>query len=506
MGRSAQGAGEPVGPLKGPDILKQATRSLRDHVWLIAGFSAGINLLYLAPSLYMLQVYDRVIPTSGLLTLALLTVVLVVSLTVMALLDALRTRLLARASIRVERIAADAVLDATMRARRLGAPAEATARDLDNVRQGVTSPAAVGLLDLPWTPLFIFVCFVIHIWIGVLALTGAVLIMGLALINERASREGLAQLSGLAVKFYVAHEADLSSAETIHAFGATKRFRRKRARARGEYVAAQADAAFKGAGYSASTKALRMLLQSAALGLGAYLAVERQISPGSIIAATILTARAFAPVEQIVGGWRQLGMAITSARALQRLFAGAKEEGAHTPLPAPAGRIDVEQVAATAPDGRSIALQGASFSIAAGEVVGVIGPSGAGKSTLARVLANATSPKAGAVRIDGARYTDWDQEALSRHIGYMPQRVELFDGAVAANIACFHADAGDAEIGKRIVEAAILAGAHEMILRLPNGYETELGPSGSGISPGQAQRVALARALFEDPRDRKSVV
>lgn len=484
------------------ELLKEGPSSLRTHLWLILGFSAAINLLYLAPSLYMLQVYDRVIPTSGVLTLALLSVVLIVSLAVLALLDAVRARLLARAALRVERIASDAVIEANMRARRAGAQPAANARELDNLRQGITSPAAIGLLDIPWTPLFIFICFVIHFWIGVLALGGAFVIFGLALINERASRDALTHLSAKAARFYIAHDTDLNSAETIHALGADRRMRERRGRARADYVGAQTATAFSGAGYSAATKAVRMLLQSAALGLGALLAVERQISPGEIIAATILTARAFSPVEQIVGGWRQIGLAVAAYNNLQRMFADAKARPQRTPLPDPEGRIQVEQVVATAPDGRMIALQGASFTAGPAEIVGIIGPSGAGKTTLARVLANAAVPKAGAVRLDGARYADWDDEALARHIGYLPQRIELFDGTVAENISTFapQVDERGEAVGPHVVEAAIQAGAHEMILRLPNGYETELGPGGAGVSPGQAQRIALARALFRNPR------
>ncbi|UPT61163.1 MAG: type I secretion system permease/ATPase [Hyphomonadaceae bacterium JAD_PAG50586_4] len=482
-------------------LVSRGPQNLRTHVMLILGFSAAINLLYLAPSLYMLQVYDRVIPTSGVLTLVLLSVVLLVSLSVLALLDSIRSRLLARASVRVERLAADIVIEAGMRARRAGGQPEASSRDLDNLRTGITSPAAAGLLDLPWTPLFILICFVIHFWIGVLAIVGAVIIMLLALANERSSRDSISRLSGLAARFYSASESDLGAAETIHALGANTRFRRRRAKARADFVGAQTDVAITGAGYSSITKATRMLLQSAALGLGAFLAVQREISPGAIIAATILTARAFAPVEQIVGGWRQLGMAHTSYLALRKLFSGLPTPIERTPLPLPQGKLDVEQISATAPDGRTMAIQGVSFQVEPGDVVGVIGPSGAGKTALARVLANAATPRMGAVRLDGARYGDWEEEALASHIGYLPQRIELFDGTIADNIASFapRTDENNEAIGKSVVAAAIQAGAHDLILRLPRGYETELGPSGSGISPGQAQRIALARALFNDP-------
>ncbi len=497
----AQRAGRLFDGLHGPQAGPNGKRSIATHLGLIIGFSAAINLLYLAPSLYMLQVYDRVIPNSGVYTLVLLSVVLVGSLLVLSLLDAARSRLLARMAIRIEHVAADQVIQANMRARRIGAPPPATVRDLDTLRQGVTSPAAIGLLDIPWTPLFIGICFVIHFWVGVLALFGAILIFGVAVINERASRASLSKLSSKAAGFFVPHEGDLNASETIHALGAERRFRRRRAAARDEYVAAQTDIAFTGAGYSAATKAMRMLLQSGALGLGAFLAIERQISPGAIIAATILTARAFAPVEQIVGGWRQIGLAWVAYGGLQKLLDGAGAPVDRTPLPDPVGKIQLEQVSAMTPDGRAVALNGASFSVSPGEVIGIIGASGAGKTTLARILANAAVPKAGTVRIDGARYADWDDEALARHIGYLPQRIELFDGTVAANIAAFAtpADENGAPIGQKVVEAAIAAGAHDLILRLPNGYETMLGYAGAGLSPGQAQRIALARAFYGNP-------
>jgi PrtD family type I secretion system ABC transporter len=492
---------ETLDAVSGEDFIDRAKKSLRAHVLLILAFSAAINLLYLAPSLYMLQVYDRVLPTSGIFTLLLLSVVLVASLAVLAVLDSIRSRLLARASVRVERLASDAVIEAGMRARRAGAQPDATARDLDNLRSGITSPAAVGLLDIPWTPLFVIICFVIHFWIGVLALAGAAIILVLALINERSSRDAIARVSSLAARFYSASEADLTSAETIHALGANRRFRDRRARLRASFVGAQTEVALTGATYSSGTKTMRMLLQSAALGLGAFLAVQREISPGAIIAATILTARAFAPVEQIVGGWRQVGLAFASYKSLRKLFAGASDDIEHTPLPTPTGALEVENVTAFAPDGRTVALNGAFFSINPGDVVGVIGPSGAGKTALARILANAAKPRSGTVRLDGARYSEWDEEALARHIGYLPQRIELFDGTVAENIASFlpKTESNSEEIGAKVVDAAMQAGAHDLILRLPRGYETELGPFGNGISPGQAQRIALARALFGNP-------
>jgi ATP-binding cassette subfamily C protein len=490
--------------LRSGDIISASFRRLKSHLLLVAGFSAGINLLYLAPSIYMMQVYDRVLPTNGLLTLFLLSAILVVTLAVMAALDTLRGRLLGRASLRLERLALEPLMQQVFAAKR-ASPSEHLAfgvRDLDNVRTALSSPAMVGILDIPWTPLFILVCFVIHPWIGFFALVGAAIIFGVALLNERASRASLKATSQRAGAFYAIHESDLTMAETLHAIGAQDVVSRRRIQIRADLVDAQTQAAFESAAFSAFAKVVRMVLQSGALGLGCYLAVERQISPGAIIAATILVARAFAPVEQIVGGWRQIGSGWNSYKALRAAFAAPIAQEERTPLPAPRGRVDAEHLSATAPGAKVLALHGVSFAAGPSEVVGIIGPSGSGKTTLARLLANAAPPQTGAVRLDAARYADWDQSALTNHIGYLPQRVDLFDGTIAENISCF-ARAGGAtadEVGANVVEAAQLAGAHELILNLPSGYETRLGLGGAGLSPGQAQRIALARALYGMPK------
>lgn len=497
------GAAAPTVAVQDPrSLLKNAQDAVRGHLALVFWFSAAINLLYLAPSIYMMQVYDRVLPTAGLLTLVFLSIVLVMSLAVMAALDALRARVLARASLRVERIASAAVISRSMALRRAGNPVVPGVRELDTLRGGLSSPAAIGLADLPWTPIYVLVAFMLHPIIGCLALVGAAIIFGLALANERAQRAGMETMTAKAPLFYAAHESDMQAAETLHAIGAERAMLARRLRAREELIEAQNAVAFRNAAFSSGTKAARLLLQSTALCVGAYLVVNRQMSAGSIMAASILTARAYAPLEQIVGGWRQLAQSLAAYRSLQKLFANSPESMARTPLPAPKGRIVLEQVAAAPPGRKSPAIQGVSMVAEPGQIIGVVGESGAGKSTLARVLANAAPLMNGSVRIDGARYCDWDSNALASHIGYLPQRVDLCDGTVAENISCFAAERGESaeQVGQQVVAAAMLAGAHDLILSLPRGYDTPLGLGGAGVSPGQAQRIALARALYGEPR------
>jgi len=489
-------------PAHSAKFLDDARKGVREHLLLVVLFSAAINVLYLAPSLFMLQVYDRVLPTGATLTLVFLGLVLIVAMVVMARLEALRGRLLARASLRIERLGARAIMQETFSSKQRGGPTPAGMRQLDTLRQGLTSPATIGLLDLPWTPLFIFICFALHFWIGMLAIGGAALILGIALLNERASRRSLKEMTGQSNQFYAAHDGDLAAAESLRALGSEPAVLERRLRLREEYANTQTDATMVSADFSALTKSVRLALQSAALGLGAYLAVERQISAGAVIAASILTARAYAPVEQIVSGWRQVAMAHGAWGALRAMFVNAEAQIERTPMPIPKGRIQVENVSGAPPGATALSVANVSFAVNPGELIGIVGPSGAGKTTLARLLANATPPKLGAVRIDGARYADWDPSALARHIGYLPQRVDLTDGTVAENISRFARERGEQadEIGPKVVAAAQLAGAHEMILALPQAYETKLASGGSGISPGQAQRVALARALYDNPK------
>lgn len=467
-------------------------------VWAVV-FSAGINLLYLAPSLFMMQIYDRVLATGGIMTLLLLGAVLVFALGVLGLLDVTRQRLGARAGLRLNRLLAPAVIDLGLSRTQTGnevSRAQA-ARDFDTVRQTLTSPAAFAVLDAPWTILFVGACFLIHPIIGVTTLVGAAVLVAIALRHEHAIRPLIERTSELAPRFYAAQQGDRAASEAIRALGMRQPMMDQQLERRADFVAAQTQTLFAQSAYGSVSKIWRLLLQSVVLAVGAYLAIERQISPGALIAGSILAARALAPLEQAIAGWRQIEQCRVAFANLVELIDKAPPEHPHTALPAPHGELRFERVGVRVPDAQRLALNNVTFTLAPGEAIGVIGPSGAGKSTLARVAAGAMGPDAGIVRLDGANMADWDDDARGRHVGYLPQEVSLFAGTVAQNIRRFAQPS--AQTDALVIAAAQLAGAHDMILRLPKGYDTELRGRGRGLSFGQAQRIALARALYGDP-------
>lgn len=478
------------------------SKAVRPHIGLAIAFSAVLNLLMLGPSIYMLQVYDRVLVSGGLLTLAFLSIVVVVCLIVVASLDGLRAKIMARAGLKFDRDLSARVMRCDLESR--GAKAgEATSgiRNLDSLRQGLSGPAFTGLMDVPWTPLFVLVCFIVHPYVGWLTTAGVVVIFGLALLNERAMRHSITQISAIAPRFYGGLEADMRAGETARALGMQDALVQRRQDDRRDLLNEQVRAAFVGADFTAITKFVRLFLQSAALGLGAYLAVNQEITAGAIIAVTIMSARAIAPVEQVVGGWRQLAQTWESYKALQTLLRQDRGVGQRMTLPPPRGKVELVNIAATARGSETVVLSGISIAVEPGEVIGVIGPSGSGKSTLARVLANAAAPVMGEIRMDGARYRDWPQSALAAYIGYVPQSVDLMAGTVAENISRFaipDAETG-ADIEAKIIQAAKDSGAYNMILQLPQAFETRIGGGGLGLSAGQAQRIALARALYGRP-------
>ncbi len=463
-------------------------------------FSGLLNLLFIVPMLYMLLVYDRVVPTRGGGTLLVLTAVLLCGLATLAALDWIRSRLLVRATLRLEREVAGSLLGAMLARtdRPMDAVARQPMRDFDTLRQALTGPALLALCDAPWAPIYIVISMMIHPALGLLVLAGACALAAVAWLNERATGKGLRGATEAAHRAYASQEQVVAGAENVRALGMREAMVDRHLRERASMLALQTRASFRSAGYVASSKFLRLTLQSLALGVGAWLAIDNKISAGAIFAGSFLMGRALQPMEQLLTAWPSLVRAGSAYRKLSELLDGATPSLALTVLPRPEGRIQVEQVTV----GRSVEnriLTNVSVTFQPGEVITIVGPSGAGKSTLMRVIAGALLPDAGAVRIDGARLADWETDRLGGYVGYLPQSVSLFAGTVKENIARFATDDDPATIDEQVVRAAHAALAHDMILRLPNGYDTMLGWEGQGVSAGQAQRIALARALFREP-------
>ncbi len=485
-----------------PEPIAGALRACKPHFIGIVLFSLLLNVLFLTPSIYMLQVYDRVVPTSGLLTLFFITLAVAGALITLSLLDAIRSRLLVRVSLRLDRLLAGPLLEKLMARTAPGAPVQGM-REFDTVRQAISGPAAVGFLDAPFAPLYVLFAFLLHWSLGVLTVAGGAILVGLALLNERSTKTKAQEAARATNASYFAQEAAAMNAEVVRAMGMRGALRERQLSDRRKGLGLSAEASFTGGQYAAATKFMRLFLQSAALGLGAWLAVERQISAGAIIAASILMSRALQPVEQVVGSWSTVVQARGALKALSELFAANPEpETPRTQLPDPKGKLTLDKVVVRAPGTTDqLLIKGLGFSLEPGEVLGVVGPSGAGKTTLARLIAGATSPDMGVVRLDGASLSDWDSDRLGRHIGYLPQDSALIAGSIRDNISRFAVWRGEAgeSVDAAVVAAATAAGVHELILKLPQGYDTVLAHGGRGLSAGQAQRVALARALYGDP-------
>ena len=483
-----------------PPPLVAALRACRPHLMAAAAFSALINILLLAPTIYMMQVYDRVVPTEGRLTLLYLTLVVAFALATQTALETVRSRLLTLAGLRLDRLLAGGILQRLMSAMAPGASAQGM-REFDIVRQALSGPVATAIMDIPWTPLYVLVAFLIHPALGVMTIIGGAVLVVLAVLNERATRNRAREAFVAQAQAYASQEAAAANGEVVRALGMRGALRERQLADRRSGLDLSAKAQFTGGGYAAATKFTRMFLQSAALGLGAWLAVEKQISAGAIIAASVLMSRALQPIEQLVGSWGLVGQARGALNNLIKLFPDKGMEVSGTQLPAPTGALALEQVAVRAPNEGPVLLRGVSLKLSPGEILGVIGPSGAGKTTLARVAAGAITPDAGTVRLDGANLADWDGDRLGRYIGYVPQDSGLLAGSIKDNISRFAiwAGADPAVVDAEVVIAAQAAGVHELILRLPKGYDTLLGAGGRGLSAGQAQRVALARALYGEP-------
>ena len=464
--------------------------------FLYAGlFSLAINVLLLVPPLYMLQVFDRVLASRSGETLAVLTVAAVVAVLVMALLDIVRVRLLASAGAALDRRLGPRVLDGLLAqtAKLSGASYLNGLRDVNTLRAFLGGTGLMTLFDAPWLPFFLVVIFLFHPMLGAVALAGAAAMVLLAVLNERLTREPLERAQTEARRAARFIDANVRNAEVVSALGMLPAVTLRWARLNDAALGEQARAGRRGSLLSGATKLTRQAIQLGMLAAGAYLVIAQHVSAGVMIAATILLGRALAPVEILVAGWRGLVEARTAWRRLGELLRDTVAPEPRTELPAPAGRLAVER--ATFAFENKPVVRAVSFELEPGEALGLIGPSAAGKSTLARLVLGLWQPVSGVVRLDGADVAGWPRERLGPRIGYLPQDVELFGGTVAENIARL----GEPDAAQ-VIRAAQRAHVHEPILRLANGYDTDIGEGGRALSPGLRQRIALARALYGNPR------
>lgn len=477
------------------DELRRLLKPSQGYFVTAAIFSLAINLLYLAGPLYMLQVYDRVISSSSEITLIMLTVALLLTLAALAGLDVVRARVLTRTSIRLDRNIASRVITAIIeRSANLGAARSHLLRDFDTFRQFITGTGVHAILDLPWTPIYIAVIFGLHPSLGAFALGCSIVLILMAVLNEWIVKPPLSESNEAATRNYNFTEMSLRNTEVVRAMGMTAGLLKRWSRDRNRMLERQVTASDRAATMQSLIRFLRLSMQSLILGLGAYLVIERLTTVGAMFAASILLGRALQPVEQIVGSWRGLVSARGAFLRLRELLAASPTQEPRLTLARPDGRLSVEGLSYVAPGSPKPILRGITFQIEPGEVLGIIGPSGAGKSTLARHIVGVQAPSAGAVRIDGADVSTWIKSSLGEHLGYLPQDVELFADTVAANIGRF-SDGADTDI----ILAARMAGVHEMILRLPEGYDSHVGEGGAILSGGYRQRIGLARAAYGNP-------
>jgi PrtD family type I secretion system ABC transporter len=479
-------------------VVAHAVRECRRNFWSVTLFSGVVNLLMLAGPLYMLQVYDRVLASQSVPTLITLSILLAGAYGFQAFLDLIRSRVVVRSARLLDRHLGTVVHNAVVRLAiwsRQAGDAGQPVRDLDQIRGFLTSPGPIAIVDLPWMPAFLAICFLIHPWIGALALLGAIALLTTTLMTERASRDPGRETVRSAGQRAVMVETDRRNSETITAMGMGDASAQRWDKLNESYLTAAERCSDIVGFFGSLSKVLRMFMQSAILGLGAYLVIRQEMTAGAMIAASIMMARALAPIETVIANWRGFLAARDSIRRLSDTLARIGVAPECTELPRPHRDLDVENVTIVAPGAEAVIVTNVSFRLAAGDVLGIIGPSGTGKTSLVRTLVGVWRAARGTVRIDGAALEQWTPVTLGRHVGYLAQAVDLFDGTVTENIARM-AVGPDVHA---VIRAARAAGAHDMILRLPNGYNTRIGDAGAILSAGQRQRVALARALYGEP-------
>ncbi|MGX9355844.1 type I secretion system permease/ATPase [Roseobacteraceae bacterium S113] len=481
----------------GREELREARVKHRPYFWYVGLCSFFANMLMLTGPIYMLQTYDRVLSSRSEATLLALTLIVVFLYGIMGILDFARGRIMGRVGARFQADLDDRVFRATLKASaaKMDAQKASGMSNLEAVQRFITSPVLIAFFDLPWTPLFLVGIAIFHPWLGILAVTGGTILVVIALIAQRLLKrptEGTARYAAVSDRMGTSLR---NEAEMIQSMGMIDAALKRWKKARMLTLRGTLDQADLSGGFTSMTKAFRLFLQSAMLGLGAYLVLQDQLTPGAMIAGSILLGRALAPIEVLVQQWPVAGRARQGWLALEELLSDIPQEAPRTPLPAPGAKLEVQQLTVVPPGEQQASLRMVSFGLKPGEALGVIGPSGAGKTTLARALTGLWRPAGGRIRLDGAALDQYDPEALGNYVGYLPQKVELFDGTIADNIARL-SETPDPE---KIVQAARMAAAHEMILKFPDGYDTRLEQHGSRLSGGQMQRLGLARALYSQP-------
>ncbi len=478
--------------------LQHALFLCRGAFLAAAGFSMVINLLTLAPTVYMLQLYDRVLSSRSMTTLSMLTLVVVVIFITQGALEWVRSQILVRVSARLETLLNERLFKIAYKKSLYTGGQQASSQPLDDLtslRQFLTGTGLFAFFDAPWLPFYVALMFMFHPYFGWFAILSAIMLLILAIINEKVTHKVLAEANGLAVVGRTLVNKNLRNAEVIESMGMLNNIHQRWLAGSNKILALQAQASSRAGLITSLSKTTRMLLQSLVLGLGAYLALLQEISPGLMIAGSILLGKALSPIDLMIASWKGFIVARDQYARLNTLLTQIPADRDKMPLPEPKGNIQVEQAVVAPPAAKVAVIKGVSFTIKQGQSVGIIGASGAGKSTLVRALLGIWPTASGKVRLDGADVFEWDRMDLGPYIGYLPQDIELFEGSISENIARF----GEVD-PQKVVEAAQMADVHEMILHLPEGYDTVLGSTGGNLSGGQRQRIGLARALYGNPR------
>lgn len=473
-----------------------ALASFKSAFRTVGIFSAIINLLMLVPSIYMLQVYDRVLPSRNEITLLMLTLMMLGLYVFMGALEFVRSFVLVRVGAQLDMKLNKRVYTAAFEhnLKRGGTNAGQALQDLTNLRQFVTGNALFAFFDVPWFPIYLIVIFFFEPSLGIFSLAGTAILVALAYLNEKVSKKPLAEANTMAIAASTQATNNLRNAEVIESMGMLPNLMHRWFKIHGRFLQLQGEASDKAGIVTAMTKFVQVSLQSLVLGFAALLTIEGKITPGMMIAATILMGRALSPIQLVISVWKQWSTTRSAYERLNDMLTANPERKGGMSLPKPHGAVSVESVTAAPPGAQVAVLKGVNFAIQPGDALGVIGPSGSGKSTLARLLVGVWPAAVGKVRLDGADIYQWNKDELGPHIGYLPQDIELFAGTVSENIARF----GEID-AEKVIAAAKRAGVHDMILHFPKGYDTMLADGGGGLSGGQKQRIGLARALYGDP-------